>query len=93
MSANNLIIDVAALQTVETGIQGNMEASKENLEKVLQELQAARAEWSDEDMDDLLESVGNLQAQLDVITDSGKTLLLRCQRKRQALERLHSMTI
>lgn len=93
MSAEKLIIDVTALQTVEEGIRGHMATAKEDLEKVLQELQGIEADWSDDDMAALQESIAALQTKLDPLAESGKELVLRCQRKREALDRLHSMTI
>ena len=93
MSANNLVIDVESLEAVANSIQKYITASKTDLETAMQGLQAAEGMWSDEDMRSLQESLRVFYNEVDDIGAQGIALMNRCDKKVEALKRLHSMNI
>lgn len=93
MSVANLIIDVETLQTVSNGIKEYVQTSQASLESAMNALQTAKDEWSDEDMEQLIESLSAFYSEVEEIGNKGAILSQRCEKKIEAVTRLHSMKI
>ena len=93
MSVANLVIDVETLQAVSNGIMKYVHESQESLETALNALQAAKGEWSDDDMEQLIDSLNAFYSEVEEIGNKGIAISERCSKKIEALARLHSMKI
>jgi hypothetical protein len=93
VSASNLVIDVESLKAVADSIQKYIDASKTDLETAMQGLRTAEGFWSDEDMRQLQESLSLFYSEVEDIGTQGIALMDRCDKKVEALQRLHSMNI
>lgn len=93
MSASNLVIDVESLKAVADSIKQYIASSQSDLEIAMQGLQTAEGCWSDEDMRELQESLRLFYSEVENIGNQGVVLMDRCDKKVEALERLHSMNI
>ena len=93
MSVTNLVIDVETLKTVSGSIKTYVNEAVNNLEEAIRGLQVAQAQWYDEDMEELIDSLQAFVTEVETIGEKGLVLSERCEQKIQALARLHSMKI
>ena len=93
MSASQLIIDIETLQGVAASIKSYITGAQTNLETAIHGLQAAQTEWSDEDMEQLMDSLQAFHSEVEEIGSKGLAICERCDKKVEAVARLHGMQI
>ena len=93
MSASEAIINEQALTDVASGIQTFLSSYKEAIESAIRGIQASGSEWNDEDYQSLLSAISSFQKDIESLGTATHQLVVRINRRIEAIHVLHSMKI
>lgn len=93
MSQNEVIIDEQALSDVSNSLIVYVNEYRKMLETSIRNIKLNSDNWNDEDFNALLSAINSFMADIEMLEDEAKQLVVKIDNKINAIHELHSMKI
>ena len=93
MSVDKVVIDLDALNLVANTLREWVINYSSSLEKVSSAIGKSSSDWCDEDFSDLVAFIESVSEEFDKMREKADELILRTNKKIEAVRQLHAMKI
>lgn len=93
MGRSEVIVSEEALNSIASAIRTYIHDIHDVVTTAEDSITANKFEWTDDDFDSLLSAINSIVFNVDVIDGDSKKILERINKKIEAIQKLHKMTI